>query len=450
MKTALILAYECAPHNRPASTIGAQRPLQFARHLPSYNWRSIVLCCDFASRYSLDESGPWHDSVRKIVNDDIAVLALSATTVIIPMPSLKYANRVDRMWKDAVEVNPQSGAFKPRKGLLTSLRSRLATLIKLFRGDHSESWQPVATLAAEIICRQFKVDIIIAEHSPDAAVFVASKLSHEFKIPWIIDFRDPMLRDMRPVARYLYKLFTVPRFKGLSGTINVNNYWVELDHKLFGVEGATILNGFDPDDLPPSPVAQLGQELRIGYFGGLQRGQNLVPFIEALSKLPADAMVKFIYRGSSHSWVERELKKYQVPPSRYDCSPTVSRDQALTSMSTCDVLLLVSLQVDGDLYLWRGLYPGKTFEYFALRKPILLTVGDRGMLDELILEGKVGRIGVDAESMTQLLNEAVGQKQAGRAIWNVVYADDFIKRFTRHRQTGLLVDFMESLLGTIR
>src|SRR5687767_4208684 len=46
LKTALFFAYACAPYNRPESTIGAQRPAKFAKYLPQFGWRAIVICAD--------------------------------------------------------------------------------------------------------------------------------------------------------------------------------------------------------------------------------------------------------------------------------------------------------------------------------------------------------------------------------------------------------------------
>ena len=43
LRTALFFAYECAPHHRAESTMGAQRPAQFAKHLPEFGWRALVL-----------------------------------------------------------------------------------------------------------------------------------------------------------------------------------------------------------------------------------------------------------------------------------------------------------------------------------------------------------------------------------------------------------------------
>ncbi|HSZ72935.1 MAG TPA: hypothetical protein VK750_09680, partial [Cytophagaceae bacterium] len=51
--TVLIFAYECYPHNRLGSSIGAQRPYQFAKNLADLGWKVIVLCCDVEQRRTL-------------------------------------------------------------------------------------------------------------------------------------------------------------------------------------------------------------------------------------------------------------------------------------------------------------------------------------------------------------------------------------------------------------
>ena len=41
LKTVLLFAHECAPYHHAERTIGAQRPAQFAEHLPEFGWRAI-------------------------------------------------------------------------------------------------------------------------------------------------------------------------------------------------------------------------------------------------------------------------------------------------------------------------------------------------------------------------------------------------------------------------
>lgn len=445
MKTLLILAYECAPYHRPGSTIGAQRPNQFAKHLPAFGWRCVVLCCDFELRYTLNKGDDWQDQIDKKIGESLRDTN-GPDRIIIPLPSLQYNSWADKVWHRAVAMDPHLGTFSAKPGLINRILRRIATVMKLFTGDHSESWQPVAVHAGKILCNRLKIDMIMAEHSPDASVFAASALHRRLKIPWIIDFRDPMMRDLNKVARSIYGRFTIPNFRSVVGTINVNGFWTKQDEKLFRSKSCVIQNGFDPDDFKSVKAGQSNDELTIGYFGSIQTGQQLTLFLRALSQLPDHLKVKFVYRGNLNNQIVDFFTGSNLSNVEVDSQSSVPREEALSLMASCDVLLLLSLKIRNDRYLKKGLIPGKTFEYFALRKPILVVSGDDGLLNDLIRGGNCGRIGEDERGIVLLIEEAYSQKKNNAKIWNIVYDENFREQFTRERQTETLKKFMESLL----
>lgn len=443
MKTLLILAYECEPYHRTGSTIGAQRPYQFAKHLPAYGWRSIVLCCDFKSRYSLDKRSDWKPQIASLVSEYLNLN--KQESVIIPLPSLKYSSWVDRIWHCSVVMDGQRGTFSAKPGMLNGIRRRVASLIKLLTGDHSESWQPVAGYAGQSICSKLKIDMIMAEHSPDASVFVANTLYHKLSIPWIIDFRDPMMRNLNQAARFIYRNCTIPKFKSVSGTINVNEFWVSQDEQLFNKKTCVVRNGFDPEEFELLSRAVPEHKLRVGYFGNIQEGQHIQPFLESLLQLPSEVRVEFVFRGDMSKSIKVFFLEGLPSNISLDCNASVPRDEALSLMASCDILLLLSLKRENDPYLSKGVCPGKTFEYFALHKPILLSVGDDGLLDDLIITGGVGRIGKTSEEIAFLLKKAFNQKSNNGNIWHVKYDDLWTDQFTRKHQTEILVNFIASL-----
>ncbi len=106
MRTVLIYSYECVPYNRPGSTIGAQRPYQFAKLLPNFGWRTIVLCCDHQRRGSVVRS-----DLSKVVAEAKAHVLESENTnsLIIPLPSLKYADLIDKIWWKFTDTNYETG-----------------------------------------------------------------------------------------------------------------------------------------------------------------------------------------------------------------------------------------------------------------------------------------------------------------------------------------------------
>src|SRR5687768_237629 len=111
-KTVLIFAHECAPYHRLQSTVGAQRPAQFAKYLPAAGWRAIVLCCDATRRgdaTAADSSALSKSIAEQIRNAD------PRESMVIATPSLPFDGMLDRSWRH----------FLPRNGDRSAVRDAL-------------------------------------------------------------------------------------------------------------------------------------------------------------------------------------------------------------------------------------------------------------------------------------------------------------------------------------
>ena len=196
MPTLLIFAHECAPYNRPKSTIGAQRPAQFAKHLAAYGWRTIVVCCD-NERRGLNNRKQTLGIVREETR-----LALAETpgdeSIVIPTPSLASDGPRDFLWRATFDGE------KPLSNPMAATARRLLTEAKFTTGDWSQNWQPCARAAAEIVAGKVKIDMVLGEHGPDAGLFLARWFSDKFSVPWVADFRDPIAQGFSGVTRVLY------------------------------------------------------------------------------------------------------------------------------------------------------------------------------------------------------------------------------------------------------
>ncbi|MEZ5031447.1 MAG: hypothetical protein R2787_08595 [Saprospiraceae bacterium] len=445
MRTVLIHAYECAPYHRPGSTIGAQRPYQFAKHLPKFGWRAIVLCCDFSRRYSLEPKGAWKEIVEQQVLDALDSWN-GMESLTIALPSLQYADWVDRLWLKTVILDTEKGIFSPKPGFGRGLVRKISTFLKLFRGDHSQSWQKVVLLAAETLQKRgWSIDVQLAEHGPDASLFIARKLRE--RIPAIFDFRDPVDRDMNLASKFIFWSFVFKKFQFPKGVINVNEVLTAIDEKKFKKPTIKISNGFDLEDFFNFPE-KLDQELLcIGWFGNIQSGQNIQPFFDALKRLNPEIELKIIFRGSDAFRYQESLKE-TGKNILLDFKDPVPRKEALRLMQSCDILLLLSLLAPEVEYLSQGLIPGKTFEYLATLNPILVVPGDGAMLDAFISENNYGKIGRNADQIAELIQEAYHQRIRKESIWGIQYTQEDIAAYSRGNQTRKLARFMDQLLST--
>ena len=439
--TVLIFAHECAPHNRPESIIAAQRPAQFAKYLPEFGWRAIVLCCDAKQR-------------RTATRQDVADIAAAArralaeadvnNSVIIPTPSLQSDGTIDRLWW-AMQSD--------RKHPVRRLARRPLTAAKFFSGDYSQSWQPCARAAAEAIAEDVKIDLCIGEHSPDAGLFLARWFSENYNVPWLADFRDPILQPIERSARPVYKRIARRLLATATCTIQVNPVWAEMDERLWGIPSHAIPNGFDPEEFAGPNEDQKNEKFTIAYAGNIIRSQRMETFLEGLALLSQDLSAEdrrhlvFRYRGSTHEQVTASSAKLGIA-DLVESEGRVERSCALTLMKQADLLLLLSINnpENEDVYFRHGYYPAKTFEYFGARRPIICVPGDGGLLDALIRETRTGVILRSARDTADYLRSLLQEWKQGRG---PAYQpnEDRVSRFSRRYLAGMLATVLDQTIG---
>jgi len=440
LRTVLIFAHECAPYNVPTSTIGAQRVAQFAKHLPTFGWRAIVICCDAGKRGAgfLDEDASRIEQSLREANAD--------ESLIIPTPSLPWDGLLDRWWRASMR-----GSSRASQRLLW--RKPLTAFKQLTYGDYSSAWQACARRAAEIVTRFVRVDACIGEHTPDAGVLLARWFSDWTGVPWVADFRDPVLRPFPPTLRLLY----LPRIRSVLSTaahvVNVNDHLAALDQEMLGRPASSIPNGFDPDEFAHGEIRPRAADFTIAYCGNLNPDiQTIGPFLDGLrivaAKLSNDCSrgVRFVYRGKSAAYV-RDMASRAGVGAMVDADVHIPRDQALRILQSADALLLLSITgaVQQDKYFMHGLYPAKTFEYFGAKRPILCIPSDAGMLDELIRDTRTGVVLADpADIADYLLGLHRRWQEGGAATYDP--NEELVGRFTRRQLTRTLAMLLDSLV----
>jgi hypothetical protein len=406
--TILIIAYECYPYNRTGSSIGAQRPYQFAKNLSELGWKAIVLCCDIEKRRILpkenleEASIALFNSYRERMNKE--------ECCVIPLPSLKSHGWADYLW--AASVNKGPGDTYIGKGFPFSFIRKFATVYnQLLHGDYSWSWTPVAESFAQQLIKEQKIDVIIGEHSPDAGILLADKFSRQYNIPWIADFRDPVLWPFKGLFGSLYKQVVKRVVRSAEATVNVNPYWSELDKHLFGKPTHTIINGYDKDYFAELPAYQF-PFFAVSYFGSFNETfqdirPSLISFAEFLKRNHEPSDVRLFYRGLQHQEFLKHCYEAGIPSDHLDVQDFVKREETISFMKGSAVLLLYSVAVYkvNNIYEKKGLYPGKVFEYIGTHRPVLCIPSDNGLLEALIQTVKMGNVTSSCEEAAIFLQQ---------------------------------------------
>lgn len=436
LRNVLFFAYECAPFHRPESTIGALRPAQFAKYLPEFGWRAVVVCCDYNRRGSAGPSdlpGIAEKAKRALAQAD------SRSSMIIPTPSLRWDGWLDRMWRESL-----SG------GAAMKLAQRPLTAAKWLTGGSSQNWQPVARAVARAVAGDIEIAACIGEARPDAGIFLARWYSREFGTPWVADFRDPTLQPFGPLGRKLYKPIARRLLRTASGTIGVNRFLAELDHDLFDLPSWSIPNGFDPEEFAEDVGLPDADRFTVVYSGSIIPQQRMEIFIEGLGLLRTEdeasfKNLRFVYRGLAHERVSRIVEEAGVADAT-DIGAQIEREEVLHLVKRAELLLLLSIaepERQGPYYS-KGLYPAKTFEYFGARRPIISVPGDGGLLDELIGRTATGVVLRSAREVADYLSRAVREWKSSCSIpYNP--DEEEVRRYTRRNLSGQLAAVLNSI-----
>ncbi len=457
MRNLLLFAHECAPFHRRESTIGAQRPAQFARHLPAFGWRTVVLCCDAGRRGSVPpgEGAAARAAIQAEVRERLRAAAPDQP-VVIATPSLAWDGLLDRAWHAA--ARPEQGAA----GALRAAVRRPLTAAKLWTGDYSQSWQPCARWAAEAVAAEIRVDACLGEHSPDAGLFLARWFARRAGvagipgIPWIADFRDPILQPLTPAAQLLYRPLARRLVREAAATVAVTPRWADLDAELFGRPAFSIPNGSDPEELAAAPAVARDGRLTVSYAGSVLLPAHLDVFLAGLARARQrapedDGGIVFRYRGLAAADVASQAAAQGVA-GLCDIGGYCPRPETLGLVRASDLLLLLSYADPRDPYRRHGFYPGKVFEYFAARRPILCVAGDGvpdGQLDALLAETRTGTVCPTPDAVADALLAARRRQQASQPL---PYQPDeaALARYTRRALAGRLAEVLDrAVAGTL-
>ena len=442
VKTVVIFAHECAPYHRPQSTIGAQRPAQFAKWLPEFGWRVVVICCDRDRRRTLDARGiseVGNETTKRLLSER------AKSSIILPTPSLLADGPVDRVWH-SLASSPISGkqpALSLRKGL---------TALKLRTGDYSQSWQPCARLAATTLAGTMAVDVCVGEHGPDAGLFLGAWFSRRYGVPWIADFRDPVLQGRAPLMRTVYEPIVKRLVRSAYATVNVTPQWASQDAVLFGKEAVCVTNGYDPEEMLAAKPRSSNGQVTISYLGQvLTPDQSLEPFLSGMALVAASApddyqALRFVYAGVHADYVTETCRRYGVLESA-TIRGQIDRTDALALMMAADVLLIAGTgKATTNEWIREGFYPGKIFEYLGAGRPILCVPEDGWALKELLDRTRTGVSLNSPHEVCEYLRARVRDARAGVA---VSFQPDGaeVSKYTRRNQTARLAVLLDQAVS---
>ncbi|QDD65145.1 glycosyltransferase [Herbaspirillum seropedicae] len=345
---ALLIAFHFPPQSESS---GIQRTLSFSRHLAQFGWTPMVLSA--------------HPMAYERKN--ASQLASLPPELIVRRPL-------------ALDAKRHLG-WKGRYLQLTALPDRWI------------SWWLFALPCALAMVRKHKPAVIWSTFPISTAHLIGLCLHRLTGLPWVADFRDPMLQSDFPSNRWQRKLFgwierlairhcTHATFTTQGALESYRARFPQALHHKFVV----IENGYDEQTFAQEPHAcalpgQPGQTrpLTLVHSGVLYtEGRDPSAFFQALAMLRARGLVdaqrlRVILRAPGDLDYFTQLAQRCGVIDLVHIAPPVPYRQALHEMLEADGLLVFQ----GRPFNRQA--PAKIYEYFRARKPVL------GLLD---LEGE--------------------------------------------------------------
>ena len=303
--------------------------------------------------------------------------------------------------------------------------------------DGMKYWHESAFREASKIIEVEEIDGIISSSWPITCHTIAKDLKEKYDIPWIADLRD--LWNLNPyvshtfIRNYFERKLELKTFENADVLTTTTDLAAETLATLHpDNEIVSILSGYDKGDF--EFLEKISSEMENSDDGLESFNDGLEPNLDDSSDSDSNKL-KFIYAGSLYGGkrdpsilfeairqledesridssnlsmefygdsgnLESIAKKYSLS-NIVKIGGKIPHSDVLKKQLMSDVLLLISWNNEKE----KIFIPGKIYEYFALKKPVLSIGYKEGSLKDLIEETKVGYHVSDLESLKNVLLE---------------------------------------------
>jgi len=346
----LIIAY----YFPPMGLSGVQRTVKFAKFLPKYGWKPTVLTVEPTGYYAFD--------------DTLLKEAEEAGVKIVRTRSYDV-NRLLR----------KQGVVKMPSERMRKLLQFFGDL--LFIPDTKIGWKSIAIKTASELIKQERFDLLFATAPPQTDFLIGAALKRKFEIPLVVDYRDAWLD-------YPFKYFPTPlhrlwhvhlekRVLKAADRVIVTHRRVKEGilrrHKAVDYKEVIIISqGYDAEDFPPMNTEKRAKpvKMKIAHAGTFYAERNPTIMLHALANvLQANPKIRgrieahFI--GNAREEDRQLVKKLDLQNAVHFIGYLPHRE-CIRQLVESDVLWFV---IDNDYQT-----PGKLYEYFGSRKPLIASL----------------------------------------------------------------------------
>jgi len=425
MLKCLILAYDFPPY----TSMGGQRPFGWQTYFKEFGIEPIVV-----TRQWPEETKSKLDYSSSIGTEAITNRSGKGRTIAVPYK----ANFRDRLL--------QKHGFEKHSGL-----RKLLTLGQSILQHYSSTFDNKSEIYFEArnLLRKEKFDFIIATGEPFILFRYAYKLSKQFKIPWIADYRD-CWSDNFVINREggINKLLHQTYFKSLEKkyvttasaiTTAAPFFQKELQRLFPSKQVSVIYNGFVKEQFASlEDKKDKNNELTIAFAGTIYQFQPVEIFLEGLKAFiqsNPDARIKAVFYGTNYiAEQKKRVLEYDKSIVKYiETTERINQADLFKKMNCADILLLFDN---------KGMISGKLYEYLALGRFILMAGRDYGSMEEIINQSKAGAVCENGIETAKKLEKLYSEWQS---TGSVKCDSNNIEQFSRKEQCKKLANLIKDL-----
>jgi glycosyltransferase involved in cell wall biosynthesis len=349
-KRALMIAFHFPPQ---AASSGIQRTLSFSKHLGNNGWEPLVISA--------------HPRAYSAQNP----------TQLASVPPQLVVRRVF-----ALDAKRHMG-----------IKGRYPEALAL--PDRYSSWWLGAVPAGLSLIRQYKPQVIWSTFPVSTAHLIGLTLHRLTGLPWVADFRDPMLQSTYPSSKVQRKIYqwiehqTITRCQMAVFTTHsaMDSYRTRFPH-LPPAKFVVIENGYDEDGFATQApaAATAGRRITLVHSGVLyQTGRDPSPFLAAIAALKRQgqasaASLRIVLRAPGELALVAALASKHGVADIVEVLPAVPYRDALHEMLAADGLIVFQGKP------FNTQIPAKVYEYFRAGKPILGLVDPHGETARVLAE----------------------------------------------------------------
>lgn len=430
MKNVLMITYFFPPTGGP----GVQRIVKFAKYLPAFGWKPIIL--------TVDEKEKLRDVVDTSFLDELKSLKIYRSGYLGLGDLFRFPNR-----KRKINSKNPASCISSHKNVVDKFKDITRPFII---PDVKVGWYPFAIWKGKQIFNENNIDVIYSTSPFPTAHLIAMSLAKKYRKPWVVDFRDPwnvggFRYPKRPFPFKQCQEFMERSVLGKADKIIIT--WPAIQNSFVPQyrdhcqKTILIHNGFDEQDFQDF-IPKTFQKFTIIHTGSFYKERTPEALFRAISSLLSKKPVlrndiQVILIGREETPVAKNLIEENNLNDIVLTVPFLPHRESLSYLLGADVLFLNTIQ---------NYVPGKTFEYLRSRKPILALVSNDTTVAEIVNSTKAGVV-IDPTKTEEIKDAILGMyEKYKKGMLKLDREDDSaIYRYERKRLTGKLAGILNEI-----